>query len=119
MEQSEAVKELANITWRDNMQPNKDMPANSSEDLQQEAIKEVCDEISAFLQGKNKSYQGSAFRDIVYTGKVIKAEDTINVRIVDKIRRLQSDNPNFDGEDSELDLCGYIILKRALKKISK
>jgi hypothetical protein len=82
---------------------------------QQEAIEQACDELKDFLLDKNESYQGSAFKEVTYNGRTMYPEDTIDSRIVDKIRRLQSDSADFEGEDSELDLCGYIVLKRALK----
>jgi hypothetical protein len=80
-------------------------------------IKSVCDEIALFLSRKNTSYEGSAFRDIAYGGKIILAEDAIDCRINDKIKRLQSSDPSFDGEDSEKDLLGYLIVKLALKRL--
>lgn len=82
---------------------------------QQDAIRTACEEMCAFLQEKNRSYQGSAFRDISYCGRAIRAEDTVDTRIVDKIRRLQSNDPSFDGEDAEKDLLGYLLIKQALK----
>lgn len=85
-------------------------------DIQNECIKEICADFAAFLVKKNTSYSGSVFRDMNYAGTHIPAEQTINTRITDKIKRLQSTDFNFDGEDSEADLLGYLLLKRAVKK---
>ena len=74
---------------------------------QNKAICDVLDDLKAFLCAKNN----------VYSGKVVDPEQTINVRIVDKIRRLESENPNFDGEDTEKDLLGYLVIKMALKRL--
>lgn len=83
---------------------------------QNKIIEEVCKELATFLVGKNTSYDGSVFKEIVYSGQVIDPDQTLTVRIVDKIKRLQSSDSGFNGEDSELDLCGYLILRLALKK---
>lgn len=85
-------------------------------DAQNDCIKEICADFAEFLVGKNTSYAGSVFRDMNYAGTHIPAEQTINIRITDKIRRLQSTDPNFNGEDSEADLLGYLLLKRAVKR---
>jgi len=89
----------------------------SDVEKQNEAIVDICREFAVFLKGKNTSYSGSAFRDVRVGGKVIPADDAINVRIADKLKRLESTDPNFDGEDAWKDLCGYLIIKMALKKL--
>lgn len=85
--------------------------------LQLQCIAEVCDDIKELLRSKNTSYDGSAFRDKYYGGRLILAEEAIDVRITDKIKRLESNDPNFNGEDAEADLLGYLVLKLALKKV--
>src|ERR1019366_5014235 len=81
------------------------------------AIRAVCSEMGDFLVGKNESYNGAVFNDVVFNGKTIGAADTINVRITDKIRRLMSGKV-YEGDDDEKDLLGYLILKQALKKLN-
>jgi hypothetical protein len=84
------------------------------------AIVEVLKEMRAFLLEKNRCYQGSAFKDISFGGKVIDADTTINVRMTDKLRRLQSSSLSFESFSDTLDdLAGYIIIKRALAKLRK
>jgi hypothetical protein len=82
-------------------------------------IVEVLKEMRTFLLAKNRDYQGSAFKDITFGGNLILADTTINVRIVDKLRRLQSNSLSFESlDDTLMDLAGYIIIKRALAKLT-
>jgi hypothetical protein len=81
-------------------------------------IVEVLKEMRTFLSAKNKDYQASAFRDASFGGKVITAEDTITVRICDKLKRLQSSELTFESSaDSCKDLAGYLIIQMALEKL--
>lgn len=80
----------------------------------QEAIKEVCDELKEFLLKKNKAYGNSASEPMRIFSKVDSIEQ-INVRIDDKLSRIAKGN-EFDGDDTELDLIGYLILKRSIKR---
>jgi hypothetical protein len=79
-------------------------------------VRSIGPEFADLLVAKNTSYDSSAFKDVWYAGRLIKAMETLDIRITDKIRRLQSTDPNFNGEDVEFDLAGYLILKQALKK---
>lgn len=81
-----------------------------------QVIAQVCQEMIIFLQGKNVSYDGSFVKDVVYGGTTIPAIQTINVRITDKIRRLQSGG-SYVGDNDEEDLLGYLILKKVLKRL--
>lgn len=92
---------------------------SSELELQNECILKMCADLGDFLVKKNTSYDGSVFREVTYGGKVIDPIDTINIRITDKIRRLQSTDPNFNGEDAEKDLCCYIILKNTVAIYNK
>lgn len=84
------------------------------------AIIEVLKEMRTFLLAKNRDYQGSAFRDASFAGKLVRAEDTITVRICDKLKRLQSSALNFESaDDSCKDLLGYLIIREALAKLKK
>lgn len=95
------------------------MTISNDVDRQNTTIRAVLEEMKEFLCAKNNSYDGSAFKAVMYAGNQISPMQTIDVRITDKIRRLQSSNPNFDGEDTEKDLLGYLILKLALKQMQK
>jgi hypothetical protein len=87
--------------------------------IQKEIIAE-CDSIKELLLAKNREYGASAFQPInVFSS--LTAEEQINVRIDDKLRRIQtikSMDSTKIHEDSELDLLGYLILKRVIRKIN-
>ena len=76
-------------------------------------IKEVCDEICKLLQQKNLAYGNSALNPVRVFSKANTIEQ-INVRLDDKISRLQRGHDA--GEDVELDLIGYLVLKRVAMK---
>lgn len=77
-------------------------------------IQEVCEEIKAFLLEKNRAYGNSAADPVRIFSKV-DALEQINVRIDDKLSRMARGN-EYPGDDTELDLVGYLILKRAIKR---
>jgi len=79
----------------------------------QNTIAVVCDELKEFLLAKNKAYGNSANDPVRIFSKVGTIEQ-INVRLDDKLSRIARGN-EFDGDDTELDLIGYLILKRAVK----
>lgn len=77
------------------------------------AITEVCEEIRDMLLAKNAAYGDSALNPV----RVFSQSDTIeqlNVRIDDKLSRIS--RGHAAGEDAELDLIGYLILKRIAKR---
>ena len=78
-----------------------------------EHIKQVCNEMAEFLAKKNESYGSSVEKSvsIFFKGDPIQA---INVRIDDKLNRLKCGAVTDIEEDTEKDLIGYLILKRAL-----
>ncbi len=80
----------------------------------QEIIKDECDKIKELLLKKNKSYGNSAAEPIGIFSKSTPIEQ-INVRIDDKLKRLR-DGSEFENEDTEQDLIGYLILKRCVKR---
>lgn len=80
----------------------------------EKAIQEVCEEIKAFLLEKNRAYGNSAADPVRIFSKVDPLEQ-INVRIDDKLSRMARGN-EYPGDDTELDLVGYLILKRAIKR---
>lgn len=77
-------------------------------------IKETCEEIKDLLLEKNKAYGNSAADPVRIFSKV-DAIEQINVRIDDKLSRLAR-GKEYHGDDTELDLIGYLILKRAIKR---
>lgn len=80
----------------------------------QQAIVEECNWISEMLCEKNRKYGDSAL-DPVRVFSRCDALEQINVRLDDKLSRLRSGQGD-DTEDAELDLIGYLILKRIAKR---
>lgn len=80
----------------------------------QEIIVLECDTIKDLLLTKNRKYGDSAINPIRVFSKA-DAIEQINVRIDDKISRIASSQSDED-EDVELDLIGYLILKRVAKR---
>lgn len=83
---------------------------SSTEDL----ISDICDEIKKILINKNKAYGNSVFEPVKIFSKT-NTEEQINVRIDDKLSRLMKGS-EYQGEDTETDLIGYLILKKVLKR---
>ncbi|MCP4024443.1 MAG: hypothetical protein GY729_21555 [Desulfobacteraceae bacterium] len=80
-------------------------------------IKKICDEIKELLLKKNEAYGNSAADPVRIFSKV-DAIEQINVRIDDKLSRIMRGS-EYQGDDTELDLIGYLILKRAIKATMK
>ncbi len=76
-------------------------------------LDQVLDDIGNLLREKNRKYGDSALSPRRIFSKA-SAIEQINVRLDDKLSRLMSDQMD-DTEDVELDLVGYIILKRIAK----
>ena len=66
--------------------------------------------IREMLVTKNKSYGNSALDPLRIFSKANTVEQ-LNVRIDDKISRIMQGG-EYPGDDTELDLIGYLILKR-------
>ncbi len=84
-----------------------------------ELIKEI-DNIKELLISKNRKYKNSVSNPQRIFSKASPIE-AINIRIDDKLSRIEQQTKYniIDDEDPELDLCGYIILKRVIKRIEK
>lgn len=80
----------------------------------QKMIAEECDSIKGILLEKNRKYGNSALRPVRIFSKA-PADEQIKVRLDDKLSRIASGQAD-DGEDSDLDLIGYLILKRIEKR---
>ena len=78
------------------------------------AIARECDAIKTMLLDKNRKYGNSALEPLRLFSTA-DAIEQINVRIDDKLSRLQSGQID-ETEDVELDLIGYLILKRIARK---
>lgn len=76
-------------------------------------ITATCDEIKEMLIAKNAAYGNSAADPLRIFSKV-SALEQINVRIDDKLSRIARGS-EYGNEDTELDLIGYLVLKRVVK----
>ena len=88
-------------------------PSNDLSDVQQ-LICDHCDMIKEMLLEKNRKYGNSAIDPKRIFSKADSIEQ-INVRIDDKLSRIQSGQID-ENEDPEFDLIGYLILKRVAKE---
>jgi len=84
----------------------------------QKLITQECDAVKELLLAKNREYGNSALEPIgVFSGA--SAEQQIDVRIDDKLKRIQTTR-NINSlqvhEDTEMDLIGYMILKRVARR---
>lgn len=69
-----------------------------------------CIEIATLLLEKNISYGNSALDPIKVFAKDIDAGKQIDIKIDDKLSRIKKGN-EFQGDDTILDLAGYLVLK--------
>jgi hypothetical protein len=76
----------------------------------------VCYEIKNMLLEKNRMYGDAALNPKRIFSKADEIAQ-INVRIDDKLSRIANQQED-DDEDAELDLIGYLILKRIKKKLT-
>lgn len=77
-------------------------------------IAEECDALRDMLLEKNKAY-GSSFSNPLRIFSKADVDEMINVRLDDKLSRLA--RGSAAGEDVELDLLGYLVLKRVLRRM--
>lgn len=76
----------------------------------------ACEEVQTILLAKNRKYGNSALEPMRVFSKA-SAIEQLNVRIDDKLSRLASKQPDED-EDVELDLIGYLILRRVARALN-
>lgn len=77
-------------------------------------IVEECKHVARMLIEKNQAYGNSATDPLRVFSRADPIEQ-LNVRIDDKLSRIYRGNGNT--EDSELDLIGYLILKRVYRRM--
>jgi len=78
----------------------------------EEMIRSECNKIAEMLIRKNKQYGNSAIEPMRIFSKADACEQ-IRVRIDDKLSRIARGD-GTGNEDAELDLIGYLILKRII-----
>lgn len=103
-------------------QENKEIQQPEIEtDFSQEKVKNeilnVVKSIANILIEKNRKYGNAAFQPKRIFSRADQIEQ-INVRIDDKLSRIANQQQDED-EDAELDLIGYLILKRVFKNLKK
>jgi paraquat-inducible protein B len=74
-----------------------------------------CLELCVLLVKKNIDYGSSAISPIRIFSKANPLEQ-INVRIDDKLSRINNSEDKFFAEDVDLDLAGYLMLRRLVKR---
>ena len=84
----------------------------------QQLIKDECDQVKELLISKNADYGNSALEPKRIFSKADTVEQ-LNVRIDDKLSRIHNKNPKNQQEDTDLDLIGYLILRRVALKIER
>ena len=82
-----------------------------------DVIKAVCSEVCTMLLNKNESYGNSAAEPLRIFSRANTIEQ-INVRIDDKLSRIMRGH-EYEMDDTELDLIGYLILKRCVRRIKE
>jgi hypothetical protein len=85
----------------------------------QQLIYTECAEIANLLIKKNTAY-GNSFAEPINIFCKFEAKEQINCRIDDKLNRIAKGEKTEEvEEDTELDLIGYLILKRVLKHLER
>lgn len=83
----------------------------------QSLIAQECDALKEFLLAKNKAYGNSVFSKARVFKDSTPAQ-RIQARIEDKLNRLEC-GTEYPGDDTLLDLTGYIILYRIVKRVEE
>lgn len=78
----------------------------------QDKIARTCNEIRDMLIEKNKSY-GNSFAEPIGIFSAASPKEQLYVRIDDKLNRIKKGS-EYPGDDTILDLIGYLILLRVL-----
>lgn len=85
----------------------------------QKLIVAECDAVKELLLAKNREYGNSALEPIGVFAAGMDAASQIDVRIDDKLKRIQTIH-SLDStkvhEDTEQDLIGYLVLKRVARR---
>ena len=113
---SGCIPDSAESNWMP-IENNVDAPVTQSTSDASFGIARQCDAIKDMLLEKNRKYGNSALEPKRIFSRASPLEQ-INVRIDDKLSRLicaQSD----EDEDVDLDLIGYLILRRVAKEMQQ
>ena len=81
-----------------------------------ELIDVECQNLAEMLKAKNRAY-GNSFADPVRIFSRVSPEEGLRIRIDDKLSRIARGQDA--GEDTILDLIGYLVLLRVLHRAEK
>lgn len=81
------------------------------------AILDTCIDIAVFLAGKNTAYGNAAFEPLNVFTKT-DAEEQAKMAIDNKLNRLLHGN-EYAGDDTVMDLLGYLIILKTIQNIKK
>ena len=81
------------------------------------AIAQVCDDVKRVLLEKNRTYGNSALDPVRIFSRADPVEQ-LNVRIDDKLSRIARGS-EYAGDDTELDLIGYLVLRRVARMVKE
>ncbi len=79
-------------------------------------IRAKCHQIADFLVEKNRAYGNSAAEPVSVFAKRLDKLAQIDVRVDDKLSRLQKGS-EYPGDDTVLDLAGYLILRMIVSEM--
>jgi len=83
----------------------------------QASIAQVCDDVKRVLIEKNLTYGNSALDPLRIFSRADPVEQ-LNIRIDDKLSRIARGR-EFAGDDTELDLIGYLVLRRVARALAE
>ncbi len=81
----------------------------------EKSVRDVLDDVAEMLIAKNRSYGNSATSPLRIFSRSDRTEQ-IRVRIDDKLSRMARGNGSL-GEDTVLDLIGYLVLLRVAERM--
>lgn len=101
-------------TWAYSLVDIRALESSAEETSFEQSVHRITDQIADLLIAKNKAYGDAVLNPIRVFSKSDRIEQ-LNVRIDDKISRIQR-GTDFEDEDTERDLIGYLILKLIAKE---
>jgi len=92
-------------------------PSEAEAVIVRSAIGDVCGQVRDMLLEKNRAYGNSALEPLRIFSRA-DALEQLNVRIDDKLSRIARGREH-GGDDTELDLIGYLVLRRVARTLAK
>ena len=91
-------------------------PGSAKKGPLEDEIRQKCNEIANFLVEKNRAYGNSVGEPVSIFAKRLDKLAQMDVRIDDKISRLQKGS-EYPGDDTVKDLAGYLILRMVITEM--